>query len=76
MPVILYAPNSAIELSSNSTLLGAIAGQSVTLASNAQVTSHASSSNLEIPLPFHYRQTQYVECNSTSAPADAPSSNC
>jgi hypothetical protein len=76
MPVILYAPNSAIELNSNARLLGAVAGQSVHLDSNAQVTSHASGSNLEIPLPLHYRQTQFVECTSNPAPADAPSSAC
>ena len=76
MPVVLYAPNSAIELNSNATLLGAIAGQSVHLDSNAQVTSHASASNLEIPLPLIYRQTQFVECTSNPAPADAPSSAC
>lgn len=76
MPVILYAPNSAIELNSNSTLMGAVAGQSVHLDSNATVTSHAASSNLELPLPLHYRQTQFVECASTAAPSDAPSSDC
>ena len=76
MPVILYAPHSAIELSANSTLLGAIAGQSVHLDSNAEVTSHADSSSLELPLPLHYRQTQFVECSATGAPPEAPSSNC
>lgn len=76
MPVILYSPHSAIELNSNSTLLGAIAGQSVHLDSNAEVRSHADSSSLELPLPLHYRQTQFVECTATGAPAEAPSSDC
>ena len=76
MPVILYAPHSAIELDSNSTLLGAIAGGSVHLDSNSSVTSHASATDLELPLPLHYRQTRFVECSATSAPSTAPSSNC
>jgi hypothetical protein len=76
MPVTLYAPRSDIELDSNSTLLGAVAGRSLHLDSNATVLSHTDGSNLEIPLPLHYRQTQFVECASTPAPTAAPSANC
>jgi hypothetical protein len=76
MFVILYAPNSAVELNSNSTLVGAVAGQSVHLDSNAQVTSHASAANLELPLPLLYRQTRYVECEATTPSPSAPSSSC
>ena len=76
MPVVLYAPNSAIEMNSNATLLGAMAGQSVHLDSNASVVSHTDGSSLQLPLPLSYQQTQFVECTSTAAPASAPSSNC
>jgi hypothetical protein len=76
MPMILYAPRSDITLDSNSTLIGAVAGRSVTLRSNARVIFHSGASELEIPLPFLYRQTRFVECTSTPAPADAPSSAC
>jgi hypothetical protein len=76
MPVILYAPHSAITLDSNSNLLGAVAGQSVDLDSNAKITAHASGSGLELPVPMHYRQSRFVECASTAAPPTAPSSRC
>jgi predicted acyltransferase (DUF342 family) len=76
MPVILYAPRSAIQMNSNSTVLGAVAGQSVSLASNARITSHTDSSNLELPLPLKYVQRQFVECTSTEASANAPSASC
>jgi hypothetical protein len=76
MPVIVYAPNSAISLDSNSNLLGAVAGQSITLNSNAKITAHADGSGLQLPVPLQYRQARFVECSSTSAPPTAPSSNC
>jgi hypothetical protein len=76
MPLILYAPNSAIEMNSNATLLGAVAGQSVHLDSNASVVSHTDGSSLQLPLPLSYKQTQFIECTATDAPVSAPSSNC
>jgi hypothetical protein len=76
MPLIVYAPNSAISLDSNSTLLGAVAGQSISLNSNARITAHADGSGLQLPVPLQYRQARFVECASTSAPPTAPSSNC
>jgi predicted acyltransferase (DUF342 family) len=76
MPVILYAPRSAVELASNSTIVGAVAGQSVQLDGNARVDSHQDSSSLELPLPLKYKQTQFVECSATAAPESAPTSSC
>jgi hypothetical protein len=76
MPVIVYAPQSAVTLNSNSNLLGAVAGQSLNLDSNATITAHADGAGLELPVPMHYKQTRFVECSSTSAPPTAPSSSC
>jgi hypothetical protein len=58
MPVIVYAPNSAVSLDSNSNLLGAVAGQSISLNSNAKITAHADGSNLQLPVPLQNRQAQ------------------
>ena len=76
MPVVLYAPRSGIVINSNSTILGAVAGETVALDGNARVTSHTDASSLELPLPLKYEQRQFVECSATQAPASAPSTNC
>jgi hypothetical protein len=76
MPVVIYAPNSHVKLDSNSNLLGAVAAQSISLDSNAKITSDASAAGLELPVPLHYENPTFVECASTPAPPTAPSSNC
>jgi hypothetical protein len=76
MPVTVYAPQSKVELDSNSTLLGSVAAQSVHLDSNARITSGSAGGGVELPVPLHYRQTRFVECTSTSAPPTTPSSSC
>ncbi len=76
MPVILYAPRSAVRLDSNSQLLGAVAGESVSLNSNARITAHPAGAALELPVPIHYERTRFVECTLISAPPTAPSSGC
>jgi hypothetical protein len=76
MAAIIYAPQSAVTLNSNSNLLGAVAGQSVYLDSNAIITAHSDGAGLELPVPMHYKQSRFVECSSTTAPPTAPSSNC
>jgi hypothetical protein len=76
MPVTVYAPQSLVELDSNSTLLGSVAAQSVHLDSNARITSGSAGGGVELPVPLHYRQTRFVECTATSAPPTTPSSEC
>lgn len=76
MPVIIYAPRSAVHLNSNATILGAVAGATVSLDSNARINSHSDASGLELPLPLKYEQRQFVECAASEAPSTAPSENC
>jgi hypothetical protein len=73
-PIILYAPRSIVDLNSNATFLGGVAGASVLLNSNATVQSHTATSNFVFPVLLHYRQTRYVECSST--PVSSPGDYC
>jgi hypothetical protein len=63
-PVIIYAPRSAVELDSNATFLGAVAGKTVHMDSNAHVVSDARASDFQLPILLHYQQDSYVECSS------------
>jgi hypothetical protein len=66
MPLIVYAPRSVIDIDSNSTYVGAIAGQSIDINSNAEIRSHQDASNFQLPVLLHYRQARYVECSPTT----------
>jgi hypothetical protein len=66
---ILYAPHSDIDMDSNTTYVGAIAGKTLHMDSNAEIVSHF---NMPPPLvdiaPF-YVKGRYVECATTVAGA-------
>jgi hypothetical protein len=71
---VLYAPNTDITLDSNSTFVGAIAGKTLEVKSNARIISDA---NMVIPgldIPPQYSGERYVEC--TGAVASPPNANC
>lgn len=74
MDVILYAPRTDVDLNSNSTLNGAVAGKTVTLDSNAVLQADDRVSSFEVPVVTVYRRDRYVECaGSSGTPPDA---NC
>jgi hypothetical protein len=73
--VIVYAPLSDVELKSNSTYCGAIAGSMVNLDSNAILsTSDIAKSFVPPGTPPHYAMDRFVDCR--AAPADPPNSGC
>jgi hypothetical protein len=73
--LILYAPFTDIELDSNSTFRGAIAGQSVHLDSNAEIQADNRVSDFVIPIRTVYEAARYVEC-SVANPGPTPDSGC
>jgi hypothetical protein len=70
---VVYAPLTDIELNSNATYCGAMAGKSVTLDSNAVISSDSSSQGYTLPpTSAHFGVTKFVECSATAAsPPDA-----
>jgi Tfp pilus assembly protein PilX len=72
--LVIYAPESDVYMNSNSQYIGAIAGKSLHMDSNAVITSD---SNMPPPLidiaPFHIKG-RYVECATTVT--GAPDAGC
>ncbi|MFL6178427.1 MAG: hypothetical protein ACJ74E_01075 [Actinomycetes bacterium] len=72
---VVYAPLTDINLNSNSTYCGALAGNSIHLNSNADVRTTALSTEFTPPnSPPHYTVDRFIEC--TATPASPPSSGC
>ena len=71
---IIYGPKTEIELNSNATWCGAIAGKSVHLDSNSRVTAHPGTPNFTLPMPLLYQGARYVECVGTAT--TAPDQGC
>jgi hypothetical protein len=71
---ILYAPNTDIVLDSNATYIGAMAGKTLDVASNAKILSDANLVMPELDIPSRYAGERYVEC--TGATASPPNANC
>jgi type II secretory pathway pseudopilin PulG len=68
--VIIYAPLSDIDMNSNSTYCGALAGRSIHLDSNAELRVKGDYDlNLQPQVPY-YQPDEFVECR--AAPATAP----
>ena len=71
---VLYAPYTDIDMNSNTTYVGAIAGKTLHMDSNAQIISHV---NMPPPLidsaPF-FAKSRYVECATTVT--GAPDAGC
>jgi hypothetical protein len=72
---IVYAPLSDINLNSNSTYCGALAGNSIHLDSNADVRTTAASTTFTPPnTPPHYTVDRFIECS--AAPVSPPNTGC
>jgi len=68
--VIIYAPLSDIDMNSNSTYCGALAGKSIHLDSNAELRVKGDYDlNLQPQIPY-YQPDEFIECR--AAPATAP----
>jgi hypothetical protein len=60
---VVYAPRTQVNLASNSYYCGAIAGKSISLASNAHITASNLAQDFELPnAPAHYTVDRFVEC--------------
>jgi hypothetical protein len=72
---VVYAPLSDINLNSNSTYCGALAGKTIHLDSNADVRTTTAATQFNPPnTPPHYTVDRFIECSAT--PASPPSSGC
>jgi len=70
--VMIYAPNSEIEIGGNSEWNGMIAGKTLKISGNAEVRSDPNIEPPEITLAGNFERTRYVECvGSTASPPDA-----
>lgn len=72
--MILYGPNTDIDLSNNATFTGAIAGKTVHLSNNAIVEQDAGFVPPQIGGATLYQRQSYVEC--VGATASPPNANC
>jgi hypothetical protein len=79
---VIYAPESHVELNSNSRFCGAIAGKSVHLDANAHVWAGSGTEEFNLPgweapeTPAHYAPYRFVECTATAATAGSPNVGC
>jgi hypothetical protein len=70
--LLLYAPNSDIELLGDTTWKGMIAGKSITIKGNPTIESLPGVEDEEITTSSLWERTRYVECTGPSArPPDA-----
>jgi hypothetical protein len=72
--LILYAPESEIEIGGNATWIGMLAGKSVTIPGNPTIESNSNIKEPEFPFTPLFERTRYVEC--TGATATPPNANC
>jgi len=72
--LILYAPESEIEMKGNVTWIGMIAGNRLNITGNATFESNPNIKEPEFPFTPLFERTRYVECSgSTGTP---PNANC
>ena len=72
---VIYGPFSEIELNSNSTYCGAIAGESIKMNSNARFYTNDAAQSISLPgaVP-RYVINKFVDCS--AAPASPPNAGC
>lgn len=71
---VVYAPRTTIEMNSNSSFCGAIAGQSITLGSNADITQSNFATDFVLPntVAHHYDAEEFRDCGAVAKnPPDA-----
>jgi type II secretory pathway pseudopilin PulG len=76
---ILYAPRSDVTMTGNaltgySSFFGAVAGKTLKLTGNAQISKDPGAPSPDIPTVLLYGRQRYVEC--TGATGSAPDANC
>ena len=72
---VFYGPLTQVEMNSNSTYCGAVAGQSLHMNSNAKIQTDALSQSFILPgTAPHYATSGFVECSAASA--SPPNSGC
>ncbi len=73
---IMYAPYTDIEMESNTSFCGAMAGSTVHLDSNAQVWTGSGVDEFYLPLTApHYEVSRFVDCTA-EPPTGAPNEGC
>lgn len=72
--IILYAPESAVDLGGHATWIGMIAGKTITLHGTPTFKSDPNMTPPEITLRGLWQRTRYVECTGVATPV--PSENC
>lgn len=64
---VIYAPKTHIDVNSNVTYCGAMAGKSINLDSNSTIESGSEVPNFQLPgAGPHYTPNRFVECTSTT----------
>ncbi len=72
---VIYAPRTAINMNSNSTYCGALAGKTIQINSNARIYADNGAAGFELPAASpHYVVDRFVECN--PAPGAPPDAGC
>jgi hypothetical protein len=72
--LMLYAPNSEIEMQGNATWKGMIAGETMYVHGNPTIESDSNIKEPDITLATLLQRTRYVEC--TGATASPPNASC
>jgi hypothetical protein len=72
--LMIYAPESEIEMKGNATWIGMMAGRTLTLNGNPIFKSDSHIKEPEITLAGHFQRTRYVECS--GATASPPNASC
>jgi hypothetical protein len=73
---VMYAPRTNIEMDSNTSYCGAMAGKSILLDSNVEVWTSGGVQEFFLPLVApHYVPSRFVDCTA-EAPAGAPNEGC
>jgi hypothetical protein len=72
---VVYAPRSHVEMNSNSTYCGAIAGQTMHMDSNARLFTSSGAQNFVVPATAaHFTVARFVDCS--TAPSNPPNGGC
>jgi len=72
--VMIYAPQSTINLSGNAEWIGMFAGKSIVLNGNPTFKSDSHLKEPDLTYAGHFQRTRYVEC--TGASASPPNASC
>lgn len=73
---VIYGPYTDIEMDSNTSFCGAMAGKTVHLDSNAEVWTSSGVQQFYLPLVApHYQATRFIDCAATTA-TGAPDEGC